>query len=203
MTDDPSTAAPQTQNDSDAHRHHSRLISQLRGFLDEFSRAALSEASSEEVRGALFDLTERLTAERASEEGRRYGRLPDLPAAGQATTPWYEVLESTPPDSLTGRAVFGPFFLGGRGAAHGGSIPLLFDELFGWLANAEGMPASRTAYLNTQYRSVVLIGAELTFRAWTDRVEGRKRFLRAELRHGPTLCAEAESLFVTLRPGQA
>lgn len=186
-----------------AQEHHARLISQLRDFLGEFSSAALTEASSEELRATLFDSTERLAAERAPEERRRYGRLPGLPAAGQATTPWYEVLESTPPDSLTGRAVFGPFFLGGRGAAHGGSIPLLFDELFGWLANSEGMPASRTAYLNTRYRSVVRIGAELTFSAWTERVEGRKRFLRAELRHGSTLCAEAETLFVTLRPGQA
>ena len=203
MTDDSSTADPRAESISSVHRYHAELISQLRGFLDEFSSASLTEESSEELRATLADLTERLAAERVPEEERHYGRLFRLPAAGQATTPWYEVLESTPPDSLTGRSVFGPFFLGGRGAAHGGSIPLLFDELFGWLANAEGMPASRTAYLNTRYLSVVRIGVELTFSAWTERAEGRKRFLRAELRDGPTLCAEAESLFVTLRPGQA
>lgn len=203
MADNPSMVGPGADITSSAQQHHARLISQLRAFLGEFSCAVPTEATSEELRATLFDLTERIAAERAPEQERRYGRLPRLPSAGQATTPWYEVLESTPPDVLTGRAVFGPFFLGGRGAAHGGSIPLLFDELFGWLVNSEGMPASRTAYLNTQYRSVVRIGAELTFSAWTERVEGRKRFLRAELHHGPTLCAEAETLFVTLRPGQA
>lgn len=188
---------------SSVHQHYAQLISQLRTFLDMFSSAVLSGESSQELHATLSEATDVLAEEQVPEERRRYGRLPHLPAAGQATSPWYEVLEATPPDLLTGRAVFGPFFLGGKGAAHGGSIPLLFDELFGWLANAEGMPSSRTAYLSTQYRSVVRIGAELTFSAWTDRVEGRKRFLRAELRDGHVLCADAESLFVTLRPGQA
>lgn len=204
MLDEPSTTVPQAVVTSSAHRHHDQLISQLRIFLDKFSSAALSEESSEVLRATLCDATERLIDEQVlSEEQRRYGRLPHLPSAGQATSPWYEVLRATPPASLSGRAFFGPFFLGGGCAAHGGAIPLLFDELFGWLANAEGMPSSRTAYLNTQYHSVVRIGNELTFSAWTDRVEGRKRYLRAELHDGRVLCAEAESLFVTLRPGQA
>lgn len=203
MVDKPLPPTPQAPVTSSPHREYAQLISQLRLFLDTFSSAVLTEESSKELRATLHEATETLTAEQAPEERRRYGRLPHLPAAGQATSPWYEVLEATPPDSLTGRAVFGPFHLGGRGAAHGGSIPLLFDELFGWLANAEGMPSSRTAYLNVQYRSIVRIGTELTFTAWTDRVENRKRFLRAELHDGDVLCAEAESLFVTLRPGQA
>ncbi|WP_150238387.1 PaaI family thioesterase [Nocardiopsis quinghaiensis] len=203
MVDNPSTTDPQTDITSSPDQHHDQLVSQLRVFLDRFSSAVLTGAASEELRATLFDLAQGLAEDQAPEERRHYGHLPHLPAAGQATSPWYEVLELTLPDLLVGRAVFGPFFLGGRGAAHGGSIPLLFDELFGRLANAEGMPASRTAYLNTRYHSVVGIGVELTFSAWTDRVEGRKRFMRAELRHGQVLCAEAEALFVTLRPGQA
>jgi hypothetical protein len=35
-----------------------------------------------------------------------------------------------------------------------------------------------------------------------DRIEGRKRFLRSELRDGDVLVAEAEGLFVALNPGQ-
>ena len=32
--------------------------------------------------------------------------------------------------------------------------------------------------------------------------QGRKRLLRGTLRHGDTLCAEVEGLFVVLLPGQ-
>ena len=35
-----------------------------------------------------------------------------------------------------------------------------------------------------------------------DRIEGRKRFVSGELRHGDTVCAQAEGLWVELLPGQ-
>ncbi|MEV0326867.1 PaaI family thioesterase [Micromonospora echinospora] len=181
---------------------HDAVVTRLRHFLDALASAAPDEQSGERLRHDLARWTEDLRRYAVPESRRHYGRSPTLASAGQATTPWYVVDEATPPERLTGRASFGTFFLGGRGAAHGGTIPLLFDELFGWLANSEGMPPSRTAYLTTNYRAVVGIGRPLTFTAWTDRVEGRKRFLRAELRDGDTVCAEGDALFVTLRPGQ-
>ena len=46
------------------------------------------------------------------------------------------------------------------------------------------------------------VGVELEVRVWMDRIEGRKRFVRGELKHGPVLCAEAEGLFVELLEGQ-
>jgi acyl-coenzyme A thioesterase PaaI-like protein len=182
------------------HDRHRRLVAQLRSFLDALASAA--PLDGDELETDLDRWTTVLRQHSTPEHDRLYGRTPELPSAGQATTPWYEVDEADPPHRLSGRARFSNFFLGGRGAAHGGTVPLLFDELFGWLANAGGMPAARTAYLHTDYRSVLRVDADLTFVAWTDRLEGRKRFLRAELRDGPTLCAEAESLFLTLRPGQ-
>ncbi|MGI5242001.1 PaaI family thioesterase [Dactylosporangium sp. CA-139066] len=181
---------------------HDAVVSRLRDFLDALAGAAPDERSSERLQHDLARWTEDLRQDAVEESRRHYGRSPALAAAGQATTPWYVVDEAAPPERLAGRASFSNFFLGGRGAAHGGTIPLLFDELFGWLANAEGMPPSRTAYLTTNYRSVVRIDRPLTFTAWTDRVEGRKRFLRAELRDEDTLCAEGDALFVTLRTGQ-
>ncbi|QYJ03604.1 PaaI family thioesterase [Nocardioides panacisoli] len=181
---------------------HAGLVAHLRGFLDAFADAVPASATRAELERDLEAWTERLRADRVEESGRDYGHRPDLPSAGQATTPHYEVLAHAPPDQLAGTTQFSSFFLGGRGVAHGGTIPLLFDELFGRLANAPGMPAARTAYLTTQYLSVVRVGVPLTFAARTDRVEGRKRFLRAELRDGEVLCAEGEALFVTLRDGQ-
>ena len=53
------------------------------------------------------------------------------------------------------------------------------------------------------YRSITPIDVELTLSGRFDREEGRKRFLVAELRAGDTLLADAEGLFVALKPGQA
>lgn len=181
---------------------HAEVVQQLRGFLDAVALAVPDPGTRAELASDLAEWTERLAAHRVEESSREYGHRIDLPSAGQATTPHYEVRVDEPPVQLTGTTSFTAFFHGGRGVAHGGTIPLLFDELFGRLANCQGMPASRTAYLMTQYRSVVRLDAPLTFTAWSDRVEGRKRFLRAELHDGPVLCAEGEALFVTLRDGQ-
>lgn len=181
---------------------HADVVEQLRRFLDAVAVAVPGPEARAELAKDLAGWTERLAGDRVEESSRDYGHRIDLPSAGQATTPRYEVRVDEPPVRLTGTTSFTAFFHGGRGVAHGGTIPLLFDELFGRLANCQGMPASRTAYLTTQYRSVVRLDAPLTFRAWSDRVEGRKRFLRAELHDGHILCAEGEALFVTLRDGQ-
>jgi len=39
------------------------------------------------------------------------------------------------------------------------------------------------------------------FEAWIERVEGRKIFCRGTLHAGERLCAEAEAIFVSLKPG--
>jgi hypothetical protein len=46
------------------------------------------------------------------------------------------------------------------------------------------------------------VGVELDVRGSFVSEQGRKRVLRAEIRHGDTLRAEAEGLFVILRPDQ-
>ena len=47
---------------------------------------------------------------------------------------WYDESEG----HVRGRVVFRPFHLGGNGAAHGGTLPLLFDDVLGRLANSVG-----------------------------------------------------------------
>ena len=84
---------------------------------------------------------------------------------------------------------------------HGGAIPLVFDELMGRVVSACGSPA-RTAFLHINYRSITPIEAPLTVEAHLAAEEGRKRHMRGVLRHGDTVCADAERLFVALRPGQ-
>jgi acyl-coenzyme A thioesterase PaaI-like protein len=101
-----------------------------------------------------------------------------------------------------GHVAFGRFYLGGNGAVHGGAIPLAFDELMGRLANTGGRPPSRTAYLHVNYRSITPIETRLAIEARFQAEKGRKRTLTGVLRNGDQVCADAEGLFVALRPGQ-
>jgi hypothetical protein len=103
--------------------------------------------------------------------------------------------------SLDGWVVFGRFY-SGRGAVHGGALPLVVDEAMARLSNSHGRSRSRTAYLRTDYRAVVPVGVRVEVRAWLESEIGRKRLLRSTLTHGGRVLAEAEGLWVALRPGQ-
>lgn len=132
---------------------------------------------------------------------RPAGTRVDLPGRGNPMlVPYIEEEESG--GHSRGRVTFRPFHLGGNGAAHGGTLPLLFDDVLGRLANSVGGGIGRTAYLNVNYRKITPIGVELQVDGSVDRVEGRKRWVSARLLDGDTLIAEAEGLFVELLPGQ-
>jgi acyl-CoA thioesterase FadM len=71
-----------------------------------------------------------------------------------------------------------------------------------WRLANTGRSRSRTAYLHVNFRAISPIGHELRVTARVDRIEGRKRFLTGAIHHHGTLTADAEGLFVELRPGQ-
>jgi acyl-coenzyme A thioesterase PaaI-like protein len=125
----------------------------------------------------------------------------DLPGRGQAMTPVIHI-DAWDDQHVEARVTLGRFYLGAGGAAHGGVLPLIFDETMGRLANT-GRSRSRTAYLHVNFRAITPIGHELRVTARVDRIEGRKRFLIGEIYHDGALTADAEGLFVELRPGQA
>lgn len=177
------------------------MIDELRGFLDAIAVAQPDVGTIEHVRDELAELSALLEATRVPERERVYGRRQELDGRGQATVPQLVVTEADD-RHVSGTVVFGDFFLGGNMAAHGGTIPLFFDEILGRLAQTGGRTPCRTAYLKTDFRSITPIGPTLTARAWFEREDGRKRFLRATLHHGDVLCAEADALFVELKPGQ-
>ena len=58
----------------------------------------------------------------------------------------------------------------------------------------------RSAWLEAD--RITPIDTELVVSAWIDRIEDRKIFVRGEIRHGSTVCAEADALFLRLRPEQ-
>jgi acyl-coenzyme A thioesterase PaaI-like protein len=178
-----------------------RMIESLRLLQERITGATPPEPLLKEMTRSFEDFAAALERFTVSEGEQIAGHRLDLPGRGQALVPAFHVDEST--DShVRGRFTFSRYYLGGGGAAHGGTIPLVFDEVLGRLANAGGRPASRTAYLNVNYRSITPIGVELRIEARFDREEGRKRFLSAEIYHGDILTADAAGLFVALRPAQ-
>jgi acyl-coenzyme A thioesterase PaaI-like protein len=180
---------------------YGEMIISLRAFLDAVAAAAPDSGTITAITGQLDSWTQRLKAMAVGERRQIFARRLDLPGRGQTMAPNF-VVTGGDRDSVTGTVTFGRYFLGGGGAVHGGVIPLLFDEVLGRLSNSGGRAPSRTAYLHTDFRSITPVGIALDVRAWFLSEYGRKRVLRAEIRHGETLCAEAEALFVILRPDQ-
>jgi acyl-coenzyme A thioesterase PaaI-like protein len=181
-------------------REFSALIESLRRVLDEVVGATPPAEVSSRLASVLAGVADDLSEHQVPELDQWFGRLAN-PGHGQVLAPEY-VIDSSDDSSFAGRVTFRQFFRGGNGAAHGGSLPLFFDDVLGILANSGGRSASRTAYLHVEYRSITRIGAGLTVAGRVIKEEGRKCFVVAELHDGDTLVAEAEGLFVTLRPGQ-
>jgi acyl-coenzyme A thioesterase PaaI-like protein len=177
------------------------MIDALRAFLDAVAAAAPDTATVVALAESLRGWTDRLAQDAVPERRQLFARRLDLPGRGQTMSPnFVPIVGDT--DGVRGTVRFGRYFLGGGGAVHGGAIPLLFDEVLGRLASSGDRAPARTAYLHTDFRSITPVDAELSVRAWFVSERGRKRLLRAELTHGDILCAEAEGLFVELRPDQ-
>jgi acyl-coenzyme A thioesterase PaaI-like protein len=194
-------ASPALVGGADYGQPYGEMVDALTGFHDALAEAVPDLDQVEALRLELTEWTARLRSGAVPERERVFGRRVDLDGRGQTMAPKLRVVRADA-QQVFGRVAFGPYWLGGNGAVHGGAVPMLFDEVLGRLAQTGGRPASRTAYLKTDFRAVVPIGADLEVEGKIERMEGRKLFARATLHHGTTLCAEAEALFVTLDPGQ-
>lgn len=177
-----------------------RMIEALRRVQDSSTAARPPAATVTQVADALEEIAAALEPFAVPEREQITGHRADLPGRGQALAPAFHP-DEWDDQHVSGRFTFGRYYLGGNGAAHGGAIPLMFDEVMGRLANS-GRPVSRTAYLHVNYRRITPIGPELRLRARFEREEGRKRFLTGAIYDGDTVTADAEGLFVALRPGQ-
>jgi acyl-coenzyme A thioesterase PaaI-like protein len=177
------------------------MIVALRDFLDNVAAAAPDTATTVALAHDLRDWSDRLAPAAVAERKQIFARRLDLPGRGQTMSPSF-IPVTGDTESVQGTVTFGRYFLGGGGAVHGGAIPLLFDEVLGRLASSGDRAPARTAYLHTDFRSITPVGEELAVRAWFVSEQGRKRLLRATITHGDTLCAEAEGLFIELRPDQ-
>lgn len=177
---------------------YDELTSALRGFLDAVASAGPHDRARE-LAADLRAWSTRLGRVESERSQRVFGERFDLPGRGQTLTPLFQPSRVSA-TRAEGAVQFGEYFHGSNGAAHGGTVPLLFDEVFGHVVLARG-PRARTAYLRTDFRAVTPVGRELQVRAWVDGVSGRKVFLAGDLRDGEVVCAEAQALFVVLRDG--
>jgi acyl-coenzyme A thioesterase PaaI-like protein len=177
------------------------LIAAQRLVQDRVAGAVLPPELVVDVTARLAGLADELGAYQAAEPDRWDGWRPDIPGRAMPLLPPY-VIEQRGEGVLRGHVTFTRFYLGGGGAAHGGSHTLLFDDVMGHLAGLAGGVA-RTAYLTVNYRRITPLDVRLDFDCTLDRIEGRKRFISARLRDSDDqVVADADGLFVRLTAAQ-
>ena len=79
---------------------------------------------------------------------------------------------------------------------------MAFDDLLGLMNTRLGQPGM-TGTLSVKYRRPTPLYRELRMEAWIGKIEGRRVLAHGTLLDGDDLCAEAEGLFVALRPAAA
>jgi acyl-coenzyme A thioesterase PaaI-like protein len=129
--------------------------------------------------------------------------LPRSPIVGEASPlsprlDW-EAVEEDGRVVVIGHGTFGAPYEGPPSFVHGGWIACAFDEMLGIANIASGHPGM-TARLTVHYRRPTPLFRDLQFRAWVDRVEGRRIMSRAEVWDGDSMTAEADGIFVQPRP---
>jgi hypothetical protein len=169
---------------------------------DRLAGAALPPGLAKEIAGQLAELNDVLAAYQVPEPDRLDGWRVDLPGRGHALLPPY-LIDGEDGSTLHGRVTFPRFYLGGNGAVHGGSQPLLFDDVLGRVMNNGQPGVARTAFLKVNYRRITPIDVELHFEVSRDSVDGRKRWGSGRLYDAAgNLLSECEALFLQLLPGQ-
>jgi acyl-coenzyme A thioesterase PaaI-like protein len=101
-------------------------------------------------------------------------------------------------DEVVGTMVVTETMVGAPGRLHGGIMMAFFDEAMGLVGHHLGVDAL-TASLTVDLRAPAYVGAVLTQRAWLERHEGRKWFVRGEIHEGERLLAEAHGLWIEPR----
>jgi acyl-CoA thioesterase FadM len=78
-------------------------------------------------------------------------------------------------------------------------VSTVLDDALGMLLFVLRKPAV-TARLEVDFRRPAYIGRPFDVEAWVDAVDGRKLWLRSELREGGELVAEGRGLFLEVKP---
>ncbi|MGA8850565.1 MAG: PaaI family thioesterase [Aeromicrobium sp.] len=177
------------------------MASELRELHDAIASMRFDRSMVDALTADVRSWRDRLAPLGGEELEQANGRVGQVPVRGHAMLPEV-IIRSAGGGRVDGAVTFGRWFMGGGMAVHGGAVALLFDEALGILAAVATKAITRTAYLRTDFRALTPIDVELDVSAWVDRVEGRKVYVKGELRHGDVVCAEADALFLQLLPEQ-
>jgi acyl-coenzyme A thioesterase PaaI-like protein len=181
---------------------YGRFIAGVRALQDHARAADAPDEVITEAADLLHKVSELLAPFDTDEWQSPSGRRMDLPMRGNILTIPMNA-HKTDDGRIEGWARFARFHLGRNGAVHGGCLGMLFDTVLGLTSSViSGGPRQRTAFLHINYRQIAPIEKKLQIDAGVDRVEGRKIFVSGRLRDGDTVLADAEALFVLLKPGQ-
>ncbi|MGL4305605.1 MAG: PaaI family thioesterase [Mycobacteriaceae bacterium] len=181
---------------------YGRFVEAMRQLQDLAVSINPTPEATEQATAKVEELVELLTPFVAPEGVAVAGRAVELPGRGSLLMlPW--TIERFDAEGVRTTGVFRRFHLGGNAAAHGGVLPLLFDDLFGMIMYANKRPISRTAFLHINYRKVTPLNIQLFVQGQIDRIDGRKAFVSATLTDTDgAVLADCEALMVQLLPGQ-
>jgi acyl-coenzyme A thioesterase PaaI-like protein len=104
-------------------------------------------------------------------------------------------VEGEPSHEVAGEVVLGAAFAGPPDSVHGGFVSSILDEVLGGACGVNGL-GGFTGTLIVRYRVRAPLHETLDVRGRVTGVERRKVFASGELRHGDTVCAEAEGTFI-------
>lgn len=120
---------------------------------------------------------------------------------GRGMIEHYEVYKHTKNNEIVAIVKFGDSLNGFPHVLHGGITSTIFDNTFGWLFFALGIPSAMTANLTVNFRKPLPENSLVLVRARLDGREGRKIFMSASLENiDGNILAESTSLFITLTP---
>lgn len=178
-----------------------RAVRALREIGDELVSARSRAAAVAPVAAGLEDLLGRLRETRG--EGRPARDTDGLPVAVDRNpnvglhnhvAPPIRLQAGEEPGVLKAFVRYRACHEGPPGWAHGGQIAAFFDELLLSCQTLDGI-GGVTAQLTVRYIRPVPLHTDLAGRAWIDRQDGRKRYIRGKLTDpAGVVLAEAEAL---------
>lgn len=93
----------------------------------------------------------------------------------------------------------GAAFEGAPQRAHGGVVAAIFDDIMGYVLVLLRTPAY-TGQMTVDYLAPVPIGVDLQVRAWLERRDGRKLWMRAEMTRDGEVIGGAGGVFIAIPP---
>ena len=198
--------------DVDTCRQLLRLTDGLRRAIDASVSLNLSGAELSELADRVHHVAEALRERSGEKPFSRYGdaldaldpnaMLPFSPVTGRynALAPPVELeLRPGAPPRILGRVTFGSPYEGPPSSVHGSVVASVYDQLLALAAIASDA-GGPTATLTVHYRKRTPLRTLLHFEAWTERIEGRKAFVRGTCHAGGELVSESDGVFVRFDP---